>query len=165
MPVNLELKARIHSSSRVFRTLKEMGSESEKLVQTDTYFRVMKGRLKLRECVGGKTELIYYTRNERGGHRWSNYRILPVADSQRTKGFLSEVFGVSKVVRKTRRVYYYKGEARIHIDKVRGMGMFIEFEVFCRGNRKKAVVLYNYLIKRFEIKKKDLIRSSYADLG
>ncbi|MGA7159386.1 MAG: class IV adenylate cyclase [Bacteroidota bacterium] len=165
MPINLELKARIHSPSKVLRILNKMVSKSEKLDQTDTYFDVKRGRLKLREFAKGKTELIYYNRNEKAGHRWSNYRILPISDSQTTKGFLTEALGVSKVVKKTRRVYYYKEEARIHVDKVRGMGLFIEFEVFCRGSKKKAVVLYNDLRKRFEIKGKDIIRSSYADLG
>jgi len=164
MSLNLELKARIESPSKVLRTLKKMGSHSETLIQTDTYFGINRGRLKLREFAKGKAELIFYTRNEKVGHRWSNYSLLSISDIKKTKEFFKKAFGISAVVRKTRRVYYYKEEARIHIDKVRGIGMFIEFEVFCKGRKKKAIFLYNKLVKSFGIKGKNIVRCSYADL-
>ena len=65
MPVNLELKAKITSPSRILQTLQKMGRASESLVQTDTYFRIKNGRLKLREFGKGKAELIFYHRNEK----------------------------------------------------------------------------------------------------
>ncbi len=141
-----------------------MRCKSEALVQTDTYFHVKRGRLKLREFEKDKAELIFYTRKEKVGPRLSAYTILSISDAKKTKEFLKKAFGVSVIVRKTRHVYYYKEEARIHIDKVKGLGMFIEFEVFCEGGKKNAAVLYNNLVKIFEIKKKDIIRYSYADL-
>ncbi len=130
MPVNLELKAKIVSPARILKALRKMGRPSETLIQTDTYFRVESGRLKLREFANGKTELIFYHRNEKRGRRWSYYSVLNITEVKNTKAFLKNAFGIDVVVRKTRHVYYYRGEARIHLDRVKGLGMFVEFEVF-----------------------------------
>ena len=115
-----------------------MGRPSETLIQTDTYFRIKSGRLKLREFANGKAEMIFYHRNEKRGRRWSYYSILNISEAKNTKAFFKEAFGIDVVVRKTRHVYYYRGEARIHLDRVKGLGMFIEFEVF----RKKEQYAY-----------------------
>src|SRR5208283_95016 len=116
MPVNLELKAKIVSPARILKALQKMGRPSETLVQTDTYFRIKSGRLKLREFVHGKAELIFYHRNEKKGRRWSHYSILNISEIKNTKSFLKEAFGIDVIVKKTRLIYYYRGEARIHLD-------------------------------------------------
>ena len=164
MPVNLELKAKIASPSRILRTLQKMGRPSESLVQTDTYFRFKNGRLKLREFGKGKAELIFYHRNEKKGRRWSNYSILSISDIKKTKEFFKGALGIDVVVRKSRHVYYYKGQARIHLDRIKKLGMFIEFEVFLKRDRKKAILLFNELVDVFGIEGKNVIRGSYADL-
>ena len=164
MPVNLELKAKIASPSRILRKLQKMGRPSESLVQTDTYFRFKNGRLKLREFGKGKAELIFYHRKEKKGRRWSNYSILSISDTKKTKEFLKRAFGIDVVVRKSRLVYYYKGQARIHLDRIKKLGMFIEFEVFLKRDRKKAILLFNKLVDVFGIERKNIIRSSYSDL-
>ena len=164
MPVNLELKAKITSPSRILQTLQKLGRASESLLQTDTYFRFKNGRLKLREFGNGKAELIFYHRNEKKGRRWSNYSILSISDTKKTKEFLKRAFGIDVVVRKSRLVYYYKGQARIHLDRIKKLGMFIEFEVFLKRDRKKAILLFNELVDVFGIEGKNVIRGSYADL-
>ncbi len=141
-----------------------MGRPSETLIQTDTYFRIKSGRLKLREFANGKAEMIFYHRNEKRGRRWSYYSILNISEAKNTKAFFKEAFGIDVVVRKTRHVYYYRGEARIHLDRVKGLGMFIEFEVFRKKDKRKATLLYNELVTIFGIDKKKLIRCSYSDL-
>ena len=118
-----------------------MGRPSETLIQTDTYFRIKSGRLKLREFANGKAEMIFYHRNEKRGRRWSYYSILNISEAKNTKAFFKEAFGIDVVVRKTRHVYYYRGEARIHLDRVKGLGMFIEFEVFRKKDKRKATLL------------------------
>ncbi len=164
MPVNLELKAKITSPSRTIQTLRKIGGPAEILVQTDTYFRVESGRLKLRESGDGRSELIFYRRNEKKGRRWSDYSILNVSDTKKVRVFLEEIFGVDVVVRKTRHVYLYKRQARVHLDRVKGLGLFIEFEVVRKRDTKKAILLYRKLIDIFGIERKNVIRCSYADL-
>ena len=141
MLVNLELKAKIVSPARTLKALRKMGGPSETLIQTDTYFRIKSGRLKLREFANGKTELIFYRRNEETGRRWSYYSILNISDVKNTKAFLKEAFGIDVVVRKTRHVYCSRGETRIHFDRVKGLGMFIEFEVSQKKDRERRDIL------------------------
>jgi len=164
MPVNLELKAKLVHPKKVLRTLKDLGNPSEKLIQTDTYFLVGDGRLKLREFGNGSSELIHYVRNEGEGKRWSRYDILPVSEPTETKGFLRRAFGIDVVVKKSRLVYFYKKQARIHLDKIRGLGLFIEFEVYSKKNRQRPVHIYRELVSMFGIEKESIIRCSYADL-
>jgi predicted adenylyl cyclase CyaB len=164
MPVNLELKARIHSPMSVMQTLRKIGRSTETLVQVDTYFRVTKGRLKLRELKKGKGELIFYNRAENTGRRWSNFNILTISNTKGMKKFLKGALGIAAVVQKIRRVYYYREDGRIHFDRVKGLGTFIEFEVLCKNDKKNAIRLYNELVIIFGIKKKDIVRGSYADL-
>ena len=164
MPVNLELKAKVTRPKKILRTLQLLGKPSEKLVQTDTYFPMRRGRLKLREFGNGKSELIQYVRNETKGRRWSRYDILHIPDASAAKRFLKRLFGIDVIVKKSRRVYYYKKKARIHFDTVKGLGMFVEFEVYSTKDPRLAVALYRELVEFFGIEKEDIIRGSYADL-
>ena len=164
MPINLELKAKITSPNKVLRTVRSIGNPAEELAQTDTYFRVRKGRLKLRDVGERDGQLIFYERNEEKGERWSKYTILRVSRMKEMKDVLTKAFGVDVVVKKRRQVYIYKRIARIHIDRVAGLGRFIEFEVIHKGDRKGSLQLYRELRKMFHIERRDIVRCSYADL-
>ena len=164
MPVNLELKAKIVRPEKTLRLLESLGRPSEILVQTDTYFQVEVGRLKLREFGNGKSELIYYIRKESKGRRWSKYDMLRIPDPAETKGFLKKALGIDVVVRKSRLVYYYKKQARIHLDRVKGLGVYLEFEVYSTRNPQQAFRIYKELVNLFEIGTENIIQCSYADL-
>jgi Adenylate cyclase, class 2 (thermophilic) len=164
MPVNLELKARIELPSRMLRILRKIGTPAGTLLQTDTYFKIGKGRLKLREFSKGKSELIFYMRNEKRGRRWSEYSILTLSDAEEMKEFLRKCLGITVVVRKVRHVFYYKKVCRIHFDEVKGLGKFIEFEIIAKRDKQQAIFLYNKLVKCFGINAQNTIRCSYADL-
>ncbi len=97
------------------------------LQQTDTYFRVNRGRLKLRE-EGDRSELIFYDRDEAGSRRWSRYSKVPVTQPALLKEMLGESLGILAIVRKSRTLFLYSG-ARIHVDRVEGLGDFLEFEI------------------------------------
>ena len=71
MARNVEIKARIEdieSKRRLVSEAADLGPEE--LRQTDTFFQVGSGRLKLREFADGTAELIYYDRPDQpGDHR------------------------------------------------------------------------------------------------
>ena len=163
MPTNLELKAIVESPRRVNAVLKQKTRRQGLLRQTDTYFVVRKGRLKVREFHSGESELIYYMRHEGKGDRWSNYEVIDLKDGSRLKTILSKLFRIRVVVRKKRQLYLYKN-ARIHIDAVEGLGRFIEFEVIVNSGKRQARGVYNELRKLFGIEEASLIKYSYADL-
>lgn len=129
MPKNLEFKARVRELNPLEEEFKSKGAEFVGVLkQCDTYFNVQGGRLKLREVGGRPGELIFYKRNEASSSEMeSRYSVLPVRDAS-LKSFLSESLGVKVVVVKERRLLMLKN-ARIHLDDVKGLGKFLEFEV------------------------------------
>jgi adenylate cyclase class IV len=123
---NIELKASDPDPDRSLQVSLEIGASDEGwLHQTDTYFRVLHGRLKLRE-EGPVAQLISYERSDETVARESRYRLVPVGDPAGLKDALSDALGVL-VVEKSRRLLLWQG-VRIHLDEVRGLGSFIEIE-------------------------------------
>lgn len=164
MPQNLELKAEVASLNFPANIAKRIGARyAGTLRQSDSYFRVKHGRLKIREMGRGKSELIFYRRPDRSGSRVSQYFILPMSDVKTAKAMLSSLFERTVVVKKTRRLFLYKN-ARIHLDVVQGLGRFIEFEVVVTQGPRQADRLMKFLRKAFQIPMKRTVPGSYGDL-
>ena len=124
---NIELKASDPDPDRSLQVSLEIGASDEGwLHQTDTYFRVSHGRLKLRE-EGAIAQLISYERANETAARESRYRLVPVGDPAGLKDALSDALGVLVVVEKSRRLLIWQN-TRIHLDQVRDLGSFIEIE-------------------------------------
>jgi predicted adenylyl cyclase CyaB len=72
---------------------------------------------------------------------------------------------VRAVVRKTRTVYRV-GRTRIHLDRVEGLGDFIELEVVLRSDEELAsgASVARELMARLEIAEDDLVEAAYVDL-
>ncbi|HTX17314.1 MAG TPA: class IV adenylate cyclase [Bacteroidota bacterium] len=164
MPRNLELKAKIVSPGRIIRILRAHADFLGEIRQTDTYFAVRKGRLKLREVAGEASELIYYERNEGRGPRWSDYETTAIPSGLRIKRALLHSLGILAVVKKRRLAYYYKKVGRVHVDAVGGLGHFVELEVESAGDPKKAEKIRRELIALLMIENRREIRRSYLDL-
>ncbi len=163
MPHNLELKARIASPDETERAARQSGARHSGILhQVDTYFVVPNGRMKLREFSDGSAELIVYERPDDTPERWSRYQKLPVTDPRGLKGLLGQVFGVLVEVRKVRVVYQIEN-ARIHIDRVDGLGAFIEFEVQDSGREQSEKMMLR-LRSLFSIRDEHIVRGSYSDL-
>jgi len=164
MPRNLELKARISSVPDAVNVARRIGAKAKSILhQHDIYYKIPCGRLKLRIINNRSAELIFYNRPNKKGSRSSNYFILPVSNLKLTNEFYTAVFGQKIVVEKNRRLFLYKN-SRIHIDEVRGLGSFIEFEVLVKYGDMQARKLFKLLCKEFEIKRTDTIASSYSDM-
>ena len=124
---NVELKARDPDPARSLRVSLDLGAADQGwLQQLDTYFKVAKGRLKLREQ-DGNAQLIYYERSDEAIERVSSYRIVPVEDADGLKDALGAALGVLVAVEKSRRLLLWRN-VRIHLDEVPGLGNFIELE-------------------------------------
>ena len=163
MPTNLELKARYPSPHKAHECAAACGAVRQgTLIQQDTYFRVPRGRLKLREAEGETAELIYYERSEEGTERWSRFTREPVGEPGGLVHVLEDAFGVLAVVRKRRELYLFR-DARIHIDDVEGLGTFVEFEV-TGGETPATLVTMTELRGAFGICDDSLIKVSYSDM-
>jgi predicted adenylyl cyclase CyaB len=164
MPQNLELKARISSMSEAVRAARSLHMRSKGILhQRDVYYNVPHGRLKLRIINTCAAELIYYNRPDKKGHRYSDYCILPVSNPKLFNALCTAAFGQKVVVEKKRRLYLYKN-ARIHLDDVRELGAFIEFEVLVKYGKQQAQTLLKFLLEHFGINHSATIAGSYSDL-
>ena len=109
------------------RALSAGGRPIEVLRQTDTYFRVARGLLKLREIEGHPSELIAYTRPGSPGSRISDYHVYTTIDVESLRDVLQRTHDVLGVVRKSRELIMLE-LTRIHLDTVKGLGTFVELE-------------------------------------
>lgn len=160
------MKARDPDAAKSFEICQELGAESKgTLIQRDTYFEVPRGRLKLREEPGAVGRLIAYERPDLFGYKESRYRLIEVPEPAEMLDALAAVLDVSIVVSKTRQLFILKG-VRIHLDRVEGLGDFIEFEgVAADGDDPSLFAeLLNDLRRCFGIMDGDLVPVSYSDL-
>ena len=126
--LNFELKARDPAPERSLRACRALGAEDRgTLRQRDTFFQVAHGRLKLREQDPGGAELIQYDRANTACARRSRYRLVRVDDPETLRAALAEALGTLVVVEKERRLFV-TGNVRIHLDRVEGLGTFVELE-------------------------------------
>src|SRR3954470_6405532 len=125
---NVELKARDPDPERSLERCVALGAEDRgELRQRDTYFAARRGRLKLREQEPGAAELIAYERADEAQARESRYRIAPVREPEALREALDAALGTVVVVDKRRRLFLWQG-VRIHLDRVEGLGAFVELE-------------------------------------
>jgi len=164
--VNVELKARLPNPETLRRRLRALGARhAGTLRQTDTYFQVPRGRLKLREMDGRRVELIAYERPDDRRERVSNYDIAPIeGDAALLKQALARALGVRVVVRKERDLWLLRS-TRVHLDEVAGLGAFVELETVAGDiGLAEAYGEFEEVIAALELMSFAAIAGSYADL-
>lgn len=169
---NLEVKARLLRPARVMRVASALaGNKGEQLTQTDVYFRVPRGRLKLRTVSGSqrsrnvRSEVIYYVRPATQGLRDSFYCRIPVVFPRLWRIVFGALFGFRGIVKKSRRLFLY-GSTRIHIDQVDGLGAFLELEHVLE--RREPAKTGGHRLQRvlglMGVRRQELVGGSYIDL-
>src|SRR5579872_4959785 len=129
MPRNIEIKARIRRIEDTFQRAVALANKPPvEIIQDDTFFVCQAGRLKLRVFSGQEGELIFYRRSDEKGPKESFYLRSPTTDSDTLREALTLAYGQSGRVRK-RRTLLLAGRSRIHLDRVEGLGDFLEIEV------------------------------------
>lgn len=166
MPANIEIKAHVRDLERLCAIAERLSdTPCETIDQEDIFFRVPVGRLKLRCFPSGAGELIFYQRTDATGPKRSTYQIARMDDAAATRAVLAAALGVRGVVRK-RRWLYLAGQTRIHLDRVEGLGEFLELEVVLRpgqGDAEGEAIAQN-LMTRLGIAPGDLVERAYLDL-
>lgn len=139
MPANVEIKARIPSVASLLPVARALGDDEhpQLIHQDDTFFQVPQGRLKLREFASGVGELIHYQRADAQGPKLSEYVISPVPEPDSLREALSRACGLLGRVRKER-ILVLVGSTRLHLDKVEGLGEFLEIEVVLATGQTEA---------------------------
>jgi len=133
--------------------------------QTDTYFNVLHGRLKLRQGII-ENNLIYYERSNQAGPKSSHFQLVAVPDADALKEILSASLGIKIIVQKKREIYFI-GNVKFHIDEVPGLGSFAEIEAsnkYADLPQEKLQEQCDFYMRELKIKDEDLISVSYSDL-
>ncbi|THB76780.1 MAG: CYTH domain-containing protein [Desulfobulbaceae bacterium] len=166
MARNIEIKASINSIADCMEIAKDLSdSDPEILHQTDYFFNCTNGRLKLRVFSPDSAELIFYTRANDQGPKPSEYFISRTAEPDMLREVLQRSYGIDGVVEKTRTLFLI-GRTRVHLDEVKNLGEFLEFEaVLSPGEHiNNGIDEVHLLMDKFGIKKTNLITGAYIDL-
>ena len=166
MARNIEIKARIQNVEAVLPRVKTIAeSGPTEIDQDDTFFNCPNGRLKLRAFSETAGELIFYQRSDSASPKESFYVISPTALPNPLRDILSLAYGQSGRVRKHRTLFLV-GRTRIHLDRVEGLGDFMELEVvLSEGEPAEAGVnIAQALVGKLGLSTQQLIEGAYVDL-
>src|SRR3989344_4526928 len=133
---NIEIKARC-SKEHQDEIRNYLNNNNAKYIgidnQTDIYFQVKKGRLKLRK---GNIEnsLIYYEKDDERGSKKSKVIICKNNEpSSDLENIVRQIHDVLVEINKKREIYFIDN-VKFHIDEVIGLGNFIEIEAISENN-------------------------------
>ena len=166
MPRNIEIKARLQDLVALEPRVKAIADQGPTpIAQDDTFFRSANGRLKLREFADGKGELIYYRRADKAGPKESFYVIAPVDAPGPLRETLTLAYGIEGRVKKHRTLYLI-GQTRVHLDRVDGLGDFLELEVVLADSEatEHGQKIAIELLDRLQVDRSKCLEGAYLDM-
>ncbi|MEO6409204.1 MAG: class IV adenylate cyclase [Burkholderiaceae bacterium] len=166
MPRNVEIKARIASVDALLPIAAALASEGPfEIRQDDTFFRCAAGRLKLRDFLDGSGELIFYRRADQTGPKESYYLRSATSTPAILRDSLALAYGQAGRVVKHRTLFLV-GRTRVHLDRVEGLGHFLELEVVLTADEPTQAGVREAagLMLRLGIEAGQLVDAAYVDL-
>lgn len=166
MPTNIEIKARIDSIERLLPVVASIADEGqEHVLQDDSFFSCPNGRLKLRGLSNNHGVLIFYRRADEPGPKPSFYVHSEPSDPDGLRAVLTDAYGQVGRVRK-HRIVFHIGQTRVHLDRVEGLGEFLELEVAVGDGLEPdaAISEAHRLVAALGIEDAALIEGAYVDL-
>ncbi|CAJ0607713.1 unnamed protein product [Cylicocyclus nassatus] len=171
MSRNVEIKAKVRDVDKIVALARELtGKEPTLLKQHDIFYKSPQGRLKMRTVEeNGKvrTELIWYDRPDKAGPKLCNYNKFEVPSE--VLGGIQETLrcsmGIKGEVKKLRTLFMFD-RTRIHIDKVEGLGNFMELEVCLHDGESVAdgERIADDIRQKLDVKNEDLLEGAYMDM-
>lgn len=166
MARNVEIKARVENVALLTPKVAALASEGPlEIAQDDTFFSCEAGRLKLRAFSNEAGELIFYRRVNQAGPKESFYIRSPTSAPESLRESLSLAYGQIGRIRKYRTLYLV-GRTRVHLDRVEGLGHFLELEVMLVDDEPADLGVHEAhdLMERLGIQPEQLIEGAYLDL-
>ena len=166
MPRNVEIKARIESIASMMPRAAAIATEGPiEIFQDDTFFSCDRGRLKLRSFSETSGELIFYRRPDHSGPKESFYVRSPTQQPGPLREALSLAYGVTGRVIKQRTLFLV-GRTRVHLDRVRGLGEYLELEVVLRDHEPLDAGAHeaHELMVHLGVGADQLLEGAYVDL-
>jgi len=166
MARNIEIKARVADmEDMIIRVAGLADNGPAEIFQDDTFFSCHNGRLKLRVLSPKEGQLIYYKRQDKSGPKESFYVIYTTTSPDSLREVLTLAYGETGRVKK-HRTLFMKGRTRIHLDRVEGLGDFLELEVVLAEEEQpeSGITVADELLKRLGISPQQLVEGAYVDL-
>ena len=166
MPRNIEIKARIESVTALAPRAAALADQAPvEIAQDDTFFRCQAGRLKLRAFSATQGELIFYRRADQQGPKESFYIRSPTTSPDSLREALNLAYGQAGRVVKQRTLFLV-GRTRVHLDRVEGLGHFLELEVVLEADEPAQVGIReaHRLMAELGVEPSQLIEGAYVDL-
>ena len=140
-------------------------TEAVEIFQDDTFFNCSHGRLKLRQFTRQQGELIFYQRDDQLEPTESFYVRSATNDPSGLLETLKLAYGEAGKVTKKRNLYFI-GRTRIHVDRVKGLGSFVELEVVLEDDENVDVGVEeaDRIMQQLGIDKSQRIEGAYVDL-
>ena len=166
MARNIEIKARIESVALLTPRVAALASEGPlEIAQDDTFFACDTGRLKLRAFSNDLGELIFYQRANQTGPKESFFLRSPTTSPENLRESLSLAYGQIGRIRKYRTLFLV-GRTRVHLDRVEGLGHFLELEVVLVDDEpaEQGIREAGQLMEQLGIQASQLVEGAYLDL-
>jgi adenylate cyclase class IV len=166
MSRRIEIKARIASVEALMARAAAISDEGPiEIDQDDTFFVCPAGRLKLRMFPTGQGELIFYRRADQQDPKESYYLRSPTSAPETLRESLSQAYGQAGRVQK-HRTLFVAGRTRIHLDRVVGLGPFLELEVVLEEHESSEVGVReaHELMIVLGVEPSQLVEGAYVDL-
>jgi predicted adenylyl cyclase CyaB len=163
---NIEIKARVADLDALAAKAATIAAAGPvESAQDDTFFSCDSGRLKLRTFSDGTGELIFYRRANERGPKESFYVRSPTAAPKLLREALSLAYGeIGNVIK--HRTLFLVGRTRLHLDKVEGLGQFLELEVVLDDDEpaESGAREARRLMEELGIEAQQLVECAYIDL-
>jgi predicted adenylyl cyclase CyaB len=166
MARNIEIKAHVESVEAIGPGAATIATAGPiEIDQDDTFFACKSGRLKLRTFSNDRGELIFYRRPNERGPKESFYVRSPTSAPDVLREALTLAHGQIGRVRK-HRTLYMAGRTRIHLDRVEGLGDFLELEVvLTEGEGSDGGLSEAYaMLEALAVERSQLVGVAYTDL-
>lgn len=166
MPRNIEIKAHIASVDALAPIVAALADQGPiEIIQDDTFFVCDAGRLKLRVLSKNAGDLIFYRRANQQGPKESFYLCSPTSAPETLRELLSLAYGQAGRVQKHRTLFIV-GRTRVHLDRVVGLGHFLELEVVLEDHEPAEVGMReaHELMARLGVESSQLVEGAYVDL-
>ncbi|MFH1998540.1 MAG: class IV adenylate cyclase [Planctomycetota bacterium] len=166
MATNIEVKAILRNRDEVERRAAALAEgPPRELMQEDIFFPCARGRLKLRKEGAEQGQLIHYERPDERGTKASSYSLFEVNEPDRLAELLVQALGRRGCLNKERTLYL-KGRTRIHLDRVQGLGDYMELEVVLDESttQEKGHEIAQSILSELGIPLEDRVEGAYMDL-
>ncbi|WP_047607514.1 class IV adenylate cyclase [Rahnella aquatilis] len=166
MARNIEIKARIDDFSALYEKIALLSDGLPDIIeQDDTFFVCPHGRLKLRTLAPDRGELIFYQRPDKADPKTSFYTLSETHDPDSLRETLTLAYGAAGRVIK-QRTLFMTGQTRLHLDRVKGLGDYLEFEVVLADDetQEQGIAIAEDLLERLGIDRQELVDQAYVDL-